>query len=61
MTVKENKFISPKAALRAKHLNKAAKMGEENQNAFCRNSDRMRFSFVPITNPIAVGELENYK
>jgi len=54
MTVMKNKFIFPGTAKRGLYLNKAAKMGEANQNAFRRKTGRMRFSFVPITNLIAV-------
>ena len=61
MTEMKNKFISPKAALRGQPLNKAAEMGEANQDAFRRETGRMRFSFVPFTNPIAVHKPENYK
>ena len=59
MTVLKNKFIFPKAAIRGQHLSKAAKMGEANQDAFRRKTGRMRFSFVPITNSIAVCEPGN--
>jgi len=61
MIVVKNKFISPQAALRGQHLNKAAKKGEENQDAFCRESGRMRFSFAPFINHGADSEAENYR
>jgi hypothetical protein len=56
MTVMKNKFIFPRTAKRGLHLNKAARMGEANQNAFRRKTGRMRFSFVPLADQIAVGE-----
>jgi len=48
MIVMKNKFILRKAAIGAPHQNKAAHIGEEIQDAFCRNTGRMRFSFGSI-------------
>jgi len=48
MIVMKNKFISQKAPLAVKNFKKADALGEENQDAFCRETGKMRFSFSPI-------------
>ncbi|HEX2896785.1 MAG TPA: hypothetical protein VHP63_01880 [candidate division Zixibacteria bacterium] len=48
MIVMKNKFISQKAPQTVKTLRKADALGEENQDAFCRETGKMRFSFSPI-------------
>jgi hypothetical protein len=61
MSVMQNKFIARKRLLGGKKLGKSAGPGEVIKDAFSRETDRMRFSFVSFRKKTGRNEAGNNK